>query len=110
MRLNASSRGAATRCVGGARRSAGGSGAELLAKAKAESDETARRSREGIEADRERASEQVRDLIAVLSLELAQKGVAGRGGPCPPPPRGPPGPASGGSSRICSAGGCCRSR
>src|SRR4030065_297434 len=77
MRLNASSRGAATRCVGGARRSAGGSGAELLAKAKAESDETARRSREGIEADRERASEQVRDLVAVLSLELAQKVVAG---------------------------------
>ncbi len=67
----------ANRIVEEGRRSAEAIRAEILAKAKAESDETARRSREGIEADRERASEQVRDLVAVLSLELAQKVVAG---------------------------------
>jgi F-type H+-transporting ATPase subunit b len=67
----------ANRIVEEGRRSAEAIRAEILAKAKAESDEAARRSREGIEADRERASEQVRDLVAVLSLELAQKVVAG---------------------------------
>ena len=69
----------ATRIVEEGRRSAEAIRAEILAKAKAESDETARRSREGIEADRERASEQVRDLVAVLSLQLAQKVVCGIG-------------------------------
>lgn len=59
------------------RRSAEAIRADILAKAKAESDELARRAREGIEADRERATEQVRDLVALLSLELAQKVVAG---------------------------------
>jgi F-type H+-transporting ATPase subunit b len=65
------------RIVEEGRRSAEAVRAEILAKAKAESDEVARRGREGIEADRGRASEQVRDLVAGLSLELAQKVVAG---------------------------------
>jgi F-type H+-transporting ATPase subunit b len=51
--------------------------AEVLAKAKNEADEVVRRSREAIEADKQRAGEQMRDLVAVLSLELAQKVVAG---------------------------------
>lgn len=67
----------ANRIVEEGRRSAEAIKADILAKAKAESDEVARRAREGIEADRERATEQVRDLVAVLSLELAQKVVAG---------------------------------
>jgi F-type H+-transporting ATPase subunit b len=73
----AGARDEANRIVEEGRRSAEAIRAEILSKAKAESDEVARRSREGIEADRERASEQVRDLVAVLSLELAQKVVAG---------------------------------
>lgn len=67
----------ANRIVEEGRRSAEAVRAEILAKAKVESDELARRARDGIEADRERATEQVRDLVAVLSLELAQKVVAG---------------------------------
>lgn len=67
----------ANRIVEEGRRSAEAIRAEILAKAKAEGDEVARRAREGIEADRGRASEQMRDLVAVLSLELAQKVVAG---------------------------------
>ena len=67
----------ANRIVEEGRRSAEAVRAEILANAKAESDDLARRAREGIEADRERASEQVRDLVATLSLELAQKVVAG---------------------------------
>jgi len=73
----AGARDEANRIVEEGRRSAEAIRAEILTKAKAESDEVARRSREGIEADRERASDQVRDLVAVLSLELAQKVVAG---------------------------------
>jgi len=59
------------------RRSAEAVRTEILAKAKAEADEVTRRSREAIEADRERAGEQMRDLVAALSLELAQKVVSG---------------------------------
>jgi F-type H+-transporting ATPase subunit b len=59
------------------RRSAEAIRAEILARTKAESDDLTRRAREGIEADRERAAEQLRDLVALLSLELAQKVVAG---------------------------------
>lgn len=73
----AGARDEANRIVEEGRRSAEAIKADILAKAKAESDELARRAREGIEADRERASEQMRDLVAVLSLELAQKVVAG---------------------------------
>lgn len=73
----AGARDEANRIVEESRRSAEAIRADILAKAKAESDELARRAREGIEADRERATEQVRDLVAVLSLELAQKVVAG---------------------------------
>lgn len=73
----AGARDEANRIVEESRRSAEAIKADILAKAKAESDEVARRAREGIEADRERATEQVRDLVAVLSLELAQKVVAG---------------------------------
>ena len=73
----AGARDEANRIVEEGRRSAEAIRAEILSKAKAESDEVARRAREGIDADRERASEQVRDLVAVLSLELAQKVVAG---------------------------------
>lgn len=73
----AGARDEANRIVEESRRSAEAIKAEILAKAKVESDEVARRAREGIEADRERATEQVRDLVAVLSLELAQKVVAG---------------------------------
>jgi len=67
----------ANRILEEGRRSAEAVRAEILAKAKAENDDLARRAREGIEADRERAAEQVRDLVAALSLELAQKVVAG---------------------------------
>ena len=73
----AGARDEANRIVEESRRSAEAIKADILAKAKAEADEAARRAREGIEADRERATEQVRDLVAVLSLELAQKVVAG---------------------------------
>ena len=73
----AGARDEANRIVEESRRSAEAIKADILAKAKTESDEAARRAREGIEADRERATEQVRDLVAVLSLELAQKVVAG---------------------------------
>ncbi len=73
----AGARDEANRIVEEGRRSAEAIRAEILAKAKAESDEVARRGREGIEADRERATDQVRDLVAGLSLELAQKVVAG---------------------------------
>jgi len=73
----AGARGEANRIVEEGRRSAEAVRAEILAKAQAESEEMARRAREGIEADRERATQQVRDLVAVLSLELAQKVVAG---------------------------------
>jgi F-type H+-transporting ATPase subunit b len=73
----AGARDEADRIVEEGRRSAEAIRTEILAKAKTESDEAARRAREGIEADRERATEQVRDLVAVLSLELAQKVVAG---------------------------------
>jgi F-type H+-transporting ATPase subunit b len=73
----AGARDEANRIVEEGRRSAEAIRADVLAKARAESDEVARRAREGIEADRERASEQVRDLVALLSLELAQKVVAG---------------------------------
>ncbi len=65
------------RIVEEGRRSAEAVRAEILAKAKNEADEVTRRSREAIEADKERAGEQMRDLVAVLSLELAQKVVAG---------------------------------
>jgi F-type H+-transporting ATPase subunit b len=73
----AGARDEANRIVEEGRRSAEAIKADILAKAKSESDEAARRAREGIEADRERATEQVRDLVADLSLELAQKVVAG---------------------------------
>ncbi|MBP1632466.1 MAG: atpF [Acidobacteria bacterium] len=73
----AGARDEANRIVEESRRSAEAIKADILAKAKSETDESARRAREGIEADRERATEQVRDLVAVLSLELAQKVVAG---------------------------------
>ena len=73
----AGARDEANRIVEEGRRSAEAVRTEILTKAKAESDELARRSREGIAADRERATEQVRDRVAVLSLELAQKVVAG---------------------------------
>ena len=73
----AGARDEANRIVEEGRRSAEAVRAEILAKAKNEADETVRRSREAIEADRERAGEQMRDLVAVLSLELAQKVVAG---------------------------------
>jgi len=73
----AGARDEANRIVEEGRRSAEAIKADILAKAKTESDDAARRAREGIEADRERATEQVRDLVAVLSLELAQKVVAG---------------------------------
>ena len=73
----AGARDEANRIVEEGRRSAEAVRAEVLAKAKAEADEATRRSREAIEADKERAAEQMRDLVAVLSLELAQKVVAG---------------------------------
>jgi len=73
----AGARDEANRIVEEGRRSAEAVRAEILAKAKTEADELARRSREAIEADRERASGQMRDLVAVLSLELAQKVVSG---------------------------------
>jgi len=73
----AGARNEANRIVEEGRRSAEAVRAEVLAKAKAEADEVTRRSREAIEADKERAGEQMRDLVAVLSLELAQKVVAG---------------------------------
>ena len=73
----AGARDEANRIVEEGRRSAEAVRAEILAKAKVEADEMARRSREAVEADRERAGEQMRDLVAVLSLELAQKVVAG---------------------------------
>jgi len=73
----AGARDEANRIVEEGRRSAEAVRAEILAKARAEADEVARRSREAIEADRERASGQMRDLVAVLSLELAQKVVSG---------------------------------
>lgn len=67
----------ANRIIEEGRRSAEAARAEILAKAKAEADELTRRSREAIEADKERAAAQMRDLVAVLSLELAQKVVSG---------------------------------
>lgn len=73
----AGARDEANRIVEEGRRSAEAVRAEILAKARAEADEVARRSREAVEADRERASGQIRDLVAVLSLELAQKVVSG---------------------------------
>jgi F-type H+-transporting ATPase subunit b len=73
----AGARDEANRIVEEGRRSAEAVRVEILAKAKTEADEVTRRSREAIEADRERAGEQMRDLVAVLSLELAQKVVAG---------------------------------
>jgi F-type H+-transporting ATPase subunit b len=73
----AGARDEANRIVEEGRRSAEAVRAEILAKARTEADEMARRSREAVEADRERAGEQMRDLVAVLSLELAQKVVAG---------------------------------
>ncbi|MFH1329706.1 MAG: F0F1 ATP synthase subunit B [Actinomycetota bacterium] len=76
-REKAGARDEADRIVEEGRRSAEAVRAEILAKAKAEADEMARRSREAIEADRERAAGQLRDLVAVLSLELAQKVVSG---------------------------------
>ena len=73
----AGARDEANRIVEEGRRSAEAVRAEVLAKAKNEADEVIRRSREAIEADKQRAGEQMRDLVAVLSLELAQKVVAG---------------------------------
>jgi F-type H+-transporting ATPase subunit b len=73
----AGARDEANRIVEEGRRSAEAVRSEILAKAKAEADEVTRRSREAIEADRERAAEQMRDLVALLSLELAQKVVSG---------------------------------
>jgi F-type H+-transporting ATPase subunit b len=73
----AGARDEANRIVEEGRRSAEAVRAEILAKAQTESEELARRAREGIEADRERAGQQMRDLVALLSLELAQKVVAG---------------------------------
>lgn len=73
----AGARDEANRIVEEGRRSAEAVRAEVLAKAKNEADEVVRRSREAIEADKQRAGEQMRDLVAVLSLELAQKVVAG---------------------------------
>ena len=73
----AGARDEANRIVEEGRRSAEAVRAEILAKAKAEADELGRRSREAIDADKERAAGQMRDLVAVLSLELAQKVVSG---------------------------------
>ncbi len=73
----AGARDEANRIVDEGRRSAEAVRAEILAKAKTEADEATRRAHEAIEADRDRAGEQMRDLVAVLSLELAQKVVAG---------------------------------
>ena len=73
----AGARDEANRIVEEGRRSAEAVRAEVLAKAKAEADEVGRRSRVAVEADKGRAAEQMRDLVAVLSLELAQKVVAG---------------------------------
>jgi F-type H+-transporting ATPase subunit b len=65
------------RIVEDARRSAEAVRAEITARARAEADGIARRNREAIVAERERATGEVRDLVADLSLELAQKVVAG---------------------------------
>jgi F-type H+-transporting ATPase subunit b len=65
------------RIVEDARRSAESVRAEISAKARAEADEISRRNREAIAAERERATGEVRDLVAELSLELAQKVVEG---------------------------------
>lgn len=73
----AGARDEAGRIVEEGRRSAEVVAAEILAKAKAESDEMTRRAREAIAADRERATQEVRQLVASLSLELAQKVVSG---------------------------------
>ncbi len=65
------------RIVEDARRSAEAVRAEVAARARVEAEEITRRNRDAIAAERERASGDVRDLVAELSLELAQKVVAG---------------------------------
>jgi len=70
-------RGEADRIVDAAKQSAETVRGDILAKAEQEAATITRRAREEAAAEKERAAAGIRDEVALLSLDLAQKAVAG---------------------------------
>ena len=73
----AKARDEANRIVEEARKTGESLRSDIVGKAQTEADTIARRAREEMAAERERAATAIRDEVAALSLDLAQKVVAG---------------------------------
>ena len=73
----AKARDEANRIVEEARKTGESLRSDIVGKAQTEADTIARRAREEMSAERERAATAIRDEVAALSLDLAQKVVAG---------------------------------
>ena len=73
----AGARSEAESIVDDARQNAEAMKADIMSKAEAEAAETGRRARADAAAEKERAAGQIRDEVASLSLELAQRVVSG---------------------------------
>jgi F-type H+-transporting ATPase subunit b len=67
----------ANRIMDEARQSADALRQEIVAKAEADAETIGRKAREDAAAERERVSGQIRDEVATLALDLAQKAVSG---------------------------------